>query len=119
MHADQDHQQRDDRRAHRKSVESTESVTNAITGEPVGHLGNVSRTGMLLISSAKPESNAIYQLILPLPGDDGATLNVEVGVQEQWHKRAASTEHYWIGFRTVAIGDEDNARLQAWLELPE
>ncbi|KGI77818.1 PilZ domain-containing protein [Oleiagrimonas soli] len=119
MHIGQDTQQRDDRRAHRKSVESTEPVINVITGLSMGHIGNMSRTGVMLIGATRPDSNAIYQIILPLPLKNGTTLNIEVGVQEQWHDQAASTDQYWVGYRIVAISDEDHARLQNWLELPE
>ncbi|MGB8635108.1 MAG: PilZ domain-containing protein, partial [Rhodanobacteraceae bacterium] len=90
MYGDRGIQQGDGRRAQRKSVESTEPVTNVITGQSMGRIGNISRTGVMLIGSARPESNAVYQVILPLPWNDGSTLKVEVGLQEQWFEQATS-----------------------------
>ncbi|MDA3915036.1 PilZ domain-containing protein [Oleiagrimonas sp.] len=116
---DPDPSQREDRRAQRKSVESTEPAINVITGRVMGQIGNISNTGMLLICPDKPRSDAVYQITLPLPDNDEDTQMIEVGVQEQWHQQASSTENYWVGYRIVAITDEDKARLHAWLELPQ
>ncbi|MGA7296688.1 MAG: PilZ domain-containing protein [Rhodanobacteraceae bacterium] len=94
-------------------------MTNVITGESMGCIGNISHTGVMLIGPAQPESNAVYQVILPLPWDDGSTLNLEVGVQGQWFQQAASAKQYWAGYRIVAISDQDNADLLAWLDQPD
>ncbi len=105
----------DDRRARRKAVDSDEPVTNVITGEIMGRIGNISRTGMLLICPSEPRSSALYQCRLPLSAD-GEPMSIEVGLQEQWHQPSDTADHFWAGFRIIAMRDEDNARLQAWLE---
>lgn len=106
------------RRAERKRTTFTALVMDVITGLPMGHLGNLSSTGMLLISSKAPRSEAIYQVSLALP-EAGRLLtqsqNVEAGIQEQWHEPAASPGQVWAGYRIVAISDADAARLDAWL----
>ncbi|MFC5581435.1 PilZ domain-containing protein [Rhodanobacter terrae] len=114
---DHDHQ-RDERRAQRKSVDVVTEVTDVITGLPMGQIGNVSGTGMLLIGPAAPRSEAIYQLRLPLPGSSGSSPYIEVGVQEQWHEHAASADQFWAGYRIISITEENEAQLQAWLALP-
>lgn len=106
------------RRARRKRADFTAVVTDAITGEAFGQLGNLSATGMLLISRKTPRSEAIYQLRLPLPGLGSGMQHIEVGVQEQWHEQAATPGQVWAGYRIIAISAEDNARLDAWLALP-
>lgn len=106
------------RRAHRKPVNIAAQVIDAISGRRMGQLGNLSASGMLLIGTQAPRSEAIYQLRLPLPGLDGASPVIEVGVQEQWHEEAATPGQVWAGYRIIAIGDEEAARLQHWLELP-
>jgi hypothetical protein len=106
------------RRAERKRAAFTAVVTDVITGLPMGHLGNLSSTGMLLISSKPPRSEAIYQVSMALPESgrlSNQTQAVEVGIQEQWHEPAASPGQFWAGYRIVAIADADADRLEAWL----
>ena len=106
------------RRAERKRANFTAVVTDVISGQPIGHLGNLSSTGMLLISAQAPRSEAIYQVSMSLPGA-GRLLTesqpIEVGIQEQWHEPAASPGQIWAGYRIVAISDADAARLEGWL----
>ncbi|WP_049621502.1 PilZ domain-containing protein [Frateuria defendens] len=106
------------RRTHRKRVDFTAQVTDVIAGRPFGQLGNLSATGMLLISDTPPRSEAIYQLRLPLPGLDDGREFIVVGVQEQWHEQAGTPGQVWAGYRIVSISEGDTARLGAWLALP-
>jgi hypothetical protein len=106
------------RRAERKRATFTALVTDVITGLPMGHVGNLSSTGMLLISSKPPRSEAIYQVSMALPASGrlpNTTQVVEAGIQEQWHEPAATPGQIWAGYRIVAIGDADAERLEAWL----
>ena len=106
------------RRAERKRATFTAVVTDVISGEPLGHLGNLSSTGMLLISTQAPRSEALYQVSLTLPASGRALIQsqpIEAGIQEQWHEPAASPGQIWAGYRIVAISDADAARLDGWL----
>jgi hypothetical protein len=109
----------DQRRAQRKRANFTAIVTNVISGQPIGHLGNLSANGMLLISAHPPRSEAIYQVSLSLPGLGSTPQSIEVGIQEQWHEAAASPGQIWAGYRIVAIDESDAALLDAWLEQPD
>jgi hypothetical protein len=106
------------RRAERKRAAFTAVVTDVISGEPIGHLGNISISGMLLISSRAPRSEALYQVSLLLP-ESGRMLTqsqpIEAGIQEQWHEPAASPGQVWAGYRIVAISDIDANHLDNWL----
>jgi hypothetical protein len=106
------------RRAERKHTSVTAIVTDVISGLPMGHLGNISSIGMLLIGAQEPRSEALYQVSLCLPGS-GRMLTqsqpIEAGIQEQWHESAASSGQIWAGYRIVAISDADAARLDSWL----
>lgn len=106
------------RRAERKRATVNAIVTDVISGLPIGHLGNLSSTGMLLISAQAPRSEALYQVSMTLPGS-GRMLSqsqpIEVGIQEQWHESAASSGQIWAGYRIVAITDADAARIESWL----
>jgi hypothetical protein len=112
------HDSANHRRADRKSAPFTAVVTDVITNQPIGHLGNLSSTGMLLIGSQAPRSEAIYQVSLPLPKTAPAakpTPSIELGIQEQWQEPAANPGQIWSGYRIVAISDADAARLEYWL----
>ncbi|WP_201313568.1 PilZ domain-containing protein [Dyella sp. EPa41] len=109
----------DQRRAQRKRANFTAIVTDVISGQPIGHLGNLSANGMLLISAHPPRSEAIYQVSLSLPGLGSTPQSIEVGIQEQWHEAAASPGQIWAGYRIVAIDESDAALLDAWLEQPD
>lgn len=106
------------RRAERKRAGTATIVTDVISGLPIGHLGNLSSTGMLLINAQAPRSEAIYQISMMLPGS-GRQLTqshpIEIGIQEQWHETATSSGQVWAGYRIVAIGDADAAKLESWL----
>ena len=109
----------DQRRAQRKRANFTAVVTDVISGQSIGHLGNLSANGMLLISAHPPRSEAIYQVSLSLPGLGSTPQSIEVGIQEQWHEAAASPGQIWAGYRIVAIDESDAALLDAWLEQPD
>lgn len=106
------------RRAERKPTPSNAVVIDVITGHQIGHLGNLSRTGMLLITDQAPRSEALYQVSVALPATGRTMLQsqpIEIGIQEQWHEHAASSGHIWAGYRIIAITDTDAARLDSWL----
>ncbi|RUL74436.1 PilZ domain-containing protein [Dyella choica] len=104
------------RRTPRKRPKYAVTVTDAITGQPLGHLGNLSSNGMLLISQHAPRAEAIYQVSLPLPAHDGGMPIIEVGIQEQWHEPAATPGQIWSGYRIIAIGNNDAMHLERWLQ---
>ncbi len=106
------------RRAARKRTQETIVVTDTITGLPIGQVGNLSSSGMLLITAQAPRSEAIYQVSMVLPGSGrmlAQSQPIEIGIQEQWHEPAASSGQIWAGFRIVAITEADAARLDNWL----
>jgi len=105
------------RQAARKPVRPAATVTDLISGQAMGQVGNLSSTGMLLIGPQPPRSEALYQVGVTLPGVNsphGQRVAITLGIQEQWHEPAASGQ-IWAGYRIVAISDEDVAQLQRWL----
>ncbi|MEO8746634.1 MAG: PilZ domain-containing protein [Rhodanobacter sp.] len=105
------------RSAERKRASPAATVTDVISGQAMGHVGNMSSTGMLLIGHRTPRSEALYQVCVTLrpasqPG--GQAITISAGIQEQWHEPAASGQ-MWSGYRIVAITDEDVAQLSRWL----
>jgi hypothetical protein len=104
------------RRAPRKRPEYSVTVMDTITGQPLGHLGNLSSNGMLLIGQHVPRGEAVYQVSLNLPRHDGTMPTIEIGIQEQWHEPAASPGQTWAGYRIIAIGTADATQLEYWLQ---
>jgi hypothetical protein len=107
------HDNSNQRRAERKRANFTAVITDVMTGHPIGQLGNLSSTGMLLIGPHVPGSEALYQVSLTLPAQSQA---IEIGIQEQWHESAASPGQIWAGYRIVAISDHDAIQLDQWLQ---
>lgn len=108
----------ENRRAKRKPVNFAAPVLDVINGKTVGQLGNLSATGMLVIGTDEPRTQAIYQLRFPLPGVGDGSAVIEAGVQEQWHDRGGPGQ-FWAGYRIIAISDDDAIQLEQWLELPD
>ncbi|MCE5232611.1 MAG: PilZ domain-containing protein [Mizugakiibacter sp.] len=106
------------RRARRKHVADVIEVGNAITGASMGRIGNLSRTGLMLISHEPVREDALYQLSFRLAGADGVVRMLEMGVHEQWSEPAAVPGQYWAGFRIIALGEDDAVVLDAWLADP-
>ncbi|BBD79513.1 PilZ domain-containing protein [Aerosticca soli] len=106
------------RRAPRKLVHDPALVIDLMDGKPRGRLGNLSATGMLIIGPEPPREEAIYQFHVPLPDPGRPPQYIEVGVQALWHDCNVGTGLSWSGYRIIAITEEDQARLQAWLALP-
>ncbi|QAU24360.1 PilZ domain-containing protein [Dyella sp. M7H15-1] len=104
------------RRAPRKRPDARITVTDAITGQLLGHLGNLSSNGMLLIGQRVPRNDAIYQVNLPLHRHDGSVSTIEIGIQEQWHESAATPGQTWAGYRIIAISNAEAMQLDHWLQ---
>ena len=108
----------DNRRAPRRRVETNIPVENAITDQVIGHVGNISSSGMMLISDHALVSDAIYQLRLTLPSRGQGTHIIEFGVHEQWSEAANVPGQHWTGFRIIAISESDALKLRTWVETP-
>ncbi len=109
-------QSTEQRRAPRFPIQDTIPVNDAIAEVNIGHIGNLSRTGMMLITRREPRDEAIYQFQMYLPRTTGGGRTIQVGVQEQWHEPASVPGQHWAGFRIIAIAPDDARILDTWLE---
>jgi hypothetical protein len=103
------------RRAPRKRAAASTLVTDTISALPLGHLCNVSATGVLLIAPQRPRCAAVFQVRLPLPGGAQHAAAIELGLQEQW-QLAANADQVWVGYRIIAIAPPDSLALVQWLQ---
>ncbi|HEX6833829.1 MAG TPA: PilZ domain-containing protein [Rudaea sp.] len=106
------------RRSLRKRAQQAIEVTNAISGEVIGYVGNLSEDGMLLISGRALPEDALFQFTFPLQNPSGPPQKIEIGVHEQWCEAAAVPGQFWTGFRIIDIGPEDQKTLSAWVHSP-
>lgn len=104
------------RKSRRRGTRLVIPVTNAITGQTIGQLGNLSLDGMLLIAKQRLREDALFQFAFELPGPDGATRRLELGTHEQWTEPAGMPGCYWSGFRIIDIANEDRSVLGAWID---
>lgn len=106
----------DERRsAPRKPATAPMEVTDTISGEAIGRIGNLSRTGMMLICHRPLRDNALYQLRFRLPGPHGTGTDVETGVHTMWTEQAATNGYQWSGLRIISISGAAAALLDKWL----
>ncbi len=103
------------RRSPRKTAHVTIHVTNAMTGEPMGHIGNLSADGMLLVCNRKVADNALYQFSFELIDAEGIPRMIEVGVHEQWSEAANVPGHFWVGFQFIDVDPQDVTTISSWL----
>lgn len=101
------------RRMPRREVPFTIAVVDCMTESSVGHLGNLSVGGMLLIASSPLVEDALYQLRFALPDGDGPAL--EMGAHVLWCDRAGAPGQSWVGLRFLALPPQAVQHLEAWV----
>ena len=106
----------ENRRSRRKRTQRSIEVTDTLTGEVVGYVGNLSIDGMLLIANRQLPDNALFQFAFDLPGADDAPRRCVIGVNEQWGEPASTPGQHWFGFRIIDIAPDDRKALAAWVE---
>ena len=103
------------RRSPRKPPGVIIQVTNVMTGEMIGRLGNISAEGMMLVGNRAVIEDALYQLSFHLPDEHGRLHPIEVGVHEQWSEEANVPGQRWVGFRIIDIAPSDSTVMRDWL----
>jgi len=104
------------RRSPRRKMNGIVLVSDTMTEEVVGRIGNLSEGGMLLMANAQLTEDALYQFRFRLPGEDGA--DIEAGAHLLWISRASTPGQAWTGFRFISMNDTDRDALHAWVEAP-
>lgn len=106
------------RRAKRRKVEHPIDVYDTMTEMNIGHLSDVSETGMLAILRAPLVSDALYQLRFKLSDGQGRDHVILLGAHELWSDQAAAPGQVWTGFRFIDISGDDLNFIRAWVQAP-
>lgn len=106
------------RRARRRKASDAIMVTDAMTGEVIGRIGNLSETGMLMMSNAELVNDALYQLRFTLAGDEGRGRILELGAHLLWSDHASAPGQAWTGFRFIGLSEEQARQLRNWVDAP-
>ena len=78
------------RRAKRRKVEDPTDVLDTMTETVVGHVSDLSETGMLLILHQALVSDGLYQFRFKLTDPQGRDHAIMVGAHELWSDQAAA-----------------------------
>lgn len=104
------------RRSPRKAPFVTTPVNNAMTGEIMGRIGNLSSDGMLMVCEEEVATDALFQLGFELVDSDGNSQPINVGVQEMWCEAANIPGQFWVGFHFIDISDDNLNAVESWLD---
>lgn len=106
------------RRARRRSISQAIEVIDTMSESVIGRIGNLSQTGMLLISDKHVCEDALFQVSFALPDGSGRLRSLEVGAQHLWSEDGSAPGQAWCGFRFIDIAPTDADFLRLWVENP-
>ena len=102
------------RRQPRRTVPGMVEVTDAMTEEVVGYVGNVSVGGMLLIANRALPEDALFQFKFVLPDEAGHAQPLEIGAHVLWRDDSSASGQKWIGLRFIGVSPDVTRRLRVW-----
>lgn len=101
------------RKRRRRDIDRELPVTDTMTGEVVGRMGNLSESGMLLVTSKRLVEDGLYQFAFEHPGDGEP---IELGAHLLWEDRKDAPGTAWAGFRFIGVSEDGARRLRAWID---
>lgn len=106
------------RRARRRSMSQAIEVMDTMSESVIGRIGNLSQTGMLLISDKRVCEDALFQISFALLDSSGRLRPLEIGAQHLWCEDGSVPGQAWCGFRFIDIAPTDADFLRLWVENP-
>ncbi len=104
------------RRLDRKTLRPPVQVYDAMSGERLGQIGNITSQGLMIISPDPIEEDLLFQLNFTLPAEGKSAHAFTVGAHCLWCSEAESTGTHWAGFEIMDIADADAALLEDAVE---
>ena len=77
----------------------------------MGHLVNITKEGLMLISTYPIPQHQIYQMKIHCP-----SFNIEVGGDSLWGEATIDKKSFWTGFHIIDISDEDQVTLDQFVD---
>lgn len=106
------------RRAKRRQVPQVVEVVDTMTEQVVGRIGNISESGMLLVTSHPGCDDGLYQLQFRLPGPQGEAWTIDVGAHQLWSDLTRPPAVFWTGYRFIDLAADDAEHLRRWIAQP-
>jgi len=104
------------RRSVRKRTAEVIIAINAMTGETIGRIGNLSVDGMMLISQKPMREEQLFQVQFQLHDAHWALHRFEVGIQCLWCDEARTENTFWTGCKLIDVSEAEQVVLDAWVE---
>jgi hypothetical protein len=105
----------DTRQRMRHTVPRAVEVDDMMAGNMLGHVGNISETGMLLIASAPLVEDALYQLQIKAVSNGMPNVSIDIGAHLLWMGPANTPGLYWSGLRFLTLSYEHRLALNRWM----
>ena len=93
------------RRSDRKAPTNVVGVIDALTGDRIGQIGNLSAEGMMIISQHHIEPGAMFQMEFTLTDLNDQQHHFNVGSVCLWCSAASS--RFWAGFEIMDVSEQD------------
>ncbi len=106
------------RRARRRRVIEQIEVVDAMTDMVIGRLGNLSESGVLLITNTALREDALYQWRFNLPHPNRGMVQIECGAHLLWLDQASAPGQWWAGARFILLSKTATDNVAAWIESP-
>ncbi len=104
---------RNKRASIRKRPNESIAICDINTGQPLGHLVNISMDGMMLIGQISTAPGTLFQLRMPLATPVNGAEKIEFGVETLWCQRVKETCSYWTGFQIIDISDSASRTIES------
>jgi len=95
------------RRKTRQRLNSLTVVLDAVSGEVVGRIGNLTSEGLLLCSDRPLATGETFRLQIQLPDEIAGRTRVDLEARSLWTQRAMDPTCYATGFEILHISDSD------------
>ena len=103
------------RRIERHQLPCFLQVFNRVTDKPIGFLGNVSESGLMLISQLPMMVDVDFELRLKIPGPTGECQAIDLTATCLWSHEDINPQHYDSGFSVIEAGEEYSQLISALL----
>ncbi len=104
------------RRAQRRNPNGAIVVSDVMTGQMIGRIGNISEAGMLLVADRPLREDALYQLQFSLPGSTlMREVTIDIGAHLLWTGAAYTPGQSLAGLRFLTLSPAHLAALRDWV----